>query len=219
MKPRALLFIECKRSRHPYVFFQGTESSLEPRGVPQVCGLPRSMRTNVADALDLWHHPFFAKGPPSCATFARAISKKKDMELSGAKGRDSAEERDVELSGADPYNTLILPLTKGLEHARSLVPDADPQAAQFSPALHLAVAVLDAPMVLVESPANVRDPLLSPWTRIIRWEATGQAVPAYRWYAVDVVHFGFLTNYVEKHLLPFFGDFLERVRTLTNKNL
>lgn len=77
----------------------------------------------------------------------------------------------------------------------------------------LCVAVLDAPMVLIEDPETASDPVLCPWVRFERREATpGQhSWTKTRFYGIDVVHADFLDTYVSKHLIPYVTLFEERL--------
>lgn len=207
IRPRGALLVECKRSRHPYVFFQST-GAVPPPDFPRIRGFSRPrlrlfassgasfMEVSFANALGLRSHAFIANGPSVCATFARA----------------TPDAKKVELSGADPFNSLILPLTKALDYAESRIPLAESQQATLYPMLHLAVSVLDAPMALVESPDKTRDPIFTPWVRVVRQEAPREKdLGGPRWNVVDVVHSDFLEHYVEGHVLPFLADFAARV--------
>lgn len=133
-------------------------------------------------------------GPPRCASFTKAIP-------SGKK---------VKLSGTDPFNNIVLPLTKALDHAISSR-RLSSLFKQLLPSLTLCVSVLDAPMLLVDDPANPGAPILTPWVRIIRREANADKQRKrsgwYRFYVVDAVHAGFLEEYVANHVMPFYSSF------------
>jgi hypothetical protein len=208
------LLIECKRSRHPFVFFRRVTPAPIPR-FPAIAGIPggavtirergkpaprggvssRSTDVPPALALGLNTHPFVAAGPPECATMSRATA-------SGDK---------VNLSGDESFKELVLPLVKALRHALGLFSVDRPPA---RPHLGLCVAVLDAPMLLVEDPEKPDEPMLCPWVRVTRREPNPDklAWARSRFYAIDVVHAGFLSDFITNHIIPFGHAFAERVR-------
>ena len=204
--PHLALLIECKRSRHPYVFFRSVASRHIP-SFPRVVGMPggginimetgtnRGTLVSASSAFGIQKLPFVSPGPPKCATFAKAAP-------SGKK---------VELTGADPFNSLILPLSKALDHAVQ-AHGAETGPASAAPTLMLLVSVLDAPMLLVDEPEQATAPVLCPWVRIFREEATGIKGPweRSRYYTIDAVHSGFLESFLAQHLLPFAHEFAER---------
>jgi hypothetical protein len=91
--------------------------------------------------------------PPLCSAFV--------------KGEPKGDK--VTLTGDEPFNSIVLPLTKSLDFTRNRF--AAKSARPCLPALTLCVAVLDAPMVLAESPSTASDPVLRPWVRVFRQEA------------------------------------------------
>lgn len=206
VQPRAVLLVECKKSKNPYVFFRNVVDREIPR-FPKVTGLrhhsvtlrecsgKRSLEVSVSRLLGLNESEFVRSGPACCSAFTKAIAK-------GDK---------FEISGTDPFNSLILPLVKATDHTTSLYqPWAD--RPPFLPTLILSVSVLDAPMVLVKSPREADRPLLVPWVRVSRQEAhTDNSRMSYRYYVIDVVHIGFLDEFIAKHLLPFIEEFRAHV--------
>ena len=206
IQPLLILLIECKRSEHPYVFFQTVTDRQIPQ-FPHVAGLPRGivsihessgnrMQECPGDkALGLNALPFVRSGPPHCCAFSKA-------EPSGNK---------VRLSGSDPFKNLILPLIKASVHATDLY-RTDQRPSRLFPALVLCVSVLDSPMILVESPSKSADPMLIPWARVSRQEAIRdrQNWLRYRFYAIDAVHIDFFHKYISEKLLPFAREFAQR---------
>ena len=103
------LIIECKLSRHPYVFFEsvrppslmdfpdvvGLGSGLVELRPPQ--GPPRRPYVGIARVLGSGSNPFVGT-PPVASSLSRAVPKGES----------------VQLSGDEPYNSLLLPLTKAL---------------------------------------------------------------------------------------------------------
>lgn len=203
-----MLLVECKRSRHPFIFFRQVVSRTTPQ-FPSVHGIPRRVieiyergsgrmtEASPAMALGLDRLPFVAGGPPICASFSKAIP-------SGKR---------VDLSGAEPFNTVILPLIGALKHAVAQARSPARDAPIF-PTLAMCVAVLDAPMLIVEAPEESDEPVLCPWTRVVRHEAfkdqSGQS--ASRFYGIDFVHSAFLHTFLDEHLLPFAEAFASRAK-------
>lgn len=204
VEPGLLLLIECKRSEHPYVFFQ-TSGTRDLRGFPIVSGLTtvdvgisdgrRSTSCTPSEVLCLPELPFLASGPAVCSAFSQAIPNGKKAKL----------------SGADPYMRVILPLLKALRHANRTFRLSVRQEDIF-PCLQLAVCVLDAPMVLIESPAAVDAPVLSPWVRVIRREALREPDGSLRrrFFAIDFVHADYFGSFLQEHVHPFADQFAAR---------
>lgn len=201
------LLVECKRSPHPLVFFQQVLGREAPQ-FPAVAGLwsqelpiweaksERQCTVNVSRALQLETLPFIASGPPPCRSFARAEPKGSD---------------DVILTGRDPYAEIIIPLVKGLRHELARTSHPLPGETIW-PTLALCIGVVDSPMVLVERPEKVGDPVLTPWVRVLRHEAAknkrGPSID--RYYGIDVVHIDFLERFMEEYAMPFALEFSRR---------
>jgi len=207
--PSVSLLIECKKSIHPYIFFR----AVAPQDVswfPYVAGLPHGGITIVqeldgvrslhrllsgAQSFGLDQLPFVVVGPDVCAAFSRA-------EASGDR---------VILSGSDPFNAVIMPLANASDHALHIY-GYRPNSDRVYPRLLISVAVLDAPMLLVESPAQSSHPVLTPWVRVTRQEPNLDqfAEGRFRHYGVDVVHVDFFDTFIESHVLPFANEFGKR---------
>jgi hypothetical protein len=147
-------------------------------------------------ALGLRDIPFLASGPPECAAMARAIPQGKR----------------VEISGSDTFNEMILPLVKALRRFQALAAWSSVPA---PPCAILCIAVVDAPMLLVEEPTRAGDPLLCPWVRVVRREAKrdrkGWSLSPSRLYGIDVVHEEFLKVFLDSHLKQFADAFVRRI--------
>lgn len=208
VKPCLALLVECKRSKHPYIFFKDV---IERRLLhfPATCGLhnnritiyeeskKRSQFVPAARLLGIDKLPFTEGGPPKCSAFSKAIPRGKK----------------VELSGDDPFNSLVLPLTRALDHAVGVFQgNVDPKRPY--PTLLLCVSVIDAPMILVDSPTSASELTLCPWVRIVRQEANANSSSRdrYQYYAIDVVHIDFFEEFLHENLLPFADTFCERAR-------
>lgn len=205
LQPHLVLLIECKRSIHPYVFFKNVVDRKIPR-FPKIAGLTRSSitvhessgnrscETSGADVLGLAELPFIRPGPPHCSAFAKAV----------------AQGEKVTLSGSEPFNSLILPLVKATEHASSLYA-AESRPTRLFPTLILCFSVLDAPILLVNSPSEASRPFLAPWVRVQRQEPhqdLGRTRQVH--YVVDVVHVDFLDEFISHQLMPFVDEFVSR---------
>ena len=204
--PYAALLIECKSSIHPYVFFQNAVERTFP--FPTICGIRGvSIRQrvgrdnsfqecNATAILGLDDTPF-GKTPPVCSAFTQAI----------AKGNK------VHVSGADPFNSIVMPLVKATDHAISLygsLPSAKDD--KLFPTLVLNICVIDAPMIVVGNPHNAQSVRLEPWVRILRQEAKPDHHRIrYKHYVVDVVHRGFLNVFFNTHIEKFLETYPQRV--------
>ena len=110
VRPHLSLLIECKQSSLPYIFFETSRTPLLI-DFPTIAGLredkivltsdddPSSWTYTVPYALDLDEDPF-QSALRTCHTLSKCVRKGSD----------------VELSGSDAYNGLILPLVKALQH-------------------------------------------------------------------------------------------------------
>lgn len=205
VRPCLVLLVECKRSRHPYVFFRNVVNREIP-GFPELAGLARysitvkessGKRMSMpagSDLLGLDELPFVRPGPPHCSAFAKAI----------------AEGKKVTMSGTDPSNSLILPLVKAMDHATSLYRVTP---APLHPTLILCLSVIDAPVMVVTSPREASTPLFTPWVRVPRQEAHPEHNRInYKYYVVDLVHIDFFDAFLSDHLTPFVDEFASRAK-------
>lgn len=205
VRPQLNLLVECKQSELPYVFFR-TQHTPHLLGFPTIAGLrsdeisitsdddPSTWAYNISHALDLDCHPFQTQ-PTFCHNFSKCVRKGSLLEL----------------SGSEPYNALVLPLVKALQHlvqARAPVETA----LYFDCRLVIGLAVLDAPMIGVA--ADEGEPALEglPWVRVLRHEYTQEAERFARdkLWVLDVVHKDYLAPYLGEHLMPFATCFAER---------
>ena len=203
VQPCVALLVECKRSRHPYLFFQNVVDREIPE-FPRLVAFPRvtikesgGIRISVpsgSHVLGLHEIPFVRPGPPHCSAFAKA----------------TGEGKKVTLSGAEPFNALILPLVKAMDHATSLYRVPSPL---LQPIMILCLSVIDAPILVVTSPREASTPLFAPWVRVPRQEAHPEHNRIdYKYYVVDLVHVDFLDAFLSDHLTPFVDEFASRVQ-------
>ncbi len=215
--PGIVLMIECKKSEHPYIFFRMVTRP-DMLWFPSVFGLPyggvslweknssknpeRHELVSASRALGLCELPFVSLGTDRAASFSQA--------------RPNGNK--VELSGANPFNSLVLPLSKAADHARSVYGHAhSPDNSGVFARAALSVAVLDAPMILVEGPDRVAEPVYTPWVRIVRQEPNVAPLSGdtpFRHSAIDAVHIDFFDKYLEDHLTPFAQQFSHRAKNL-----
>jgi hypothetical protein len=209
VRPALNLIVECKQSELPYVFFLSDEKVRTPR-FPLISGLAHERITvtkedtkngwpgwnvDLLKTLGLDQHSFLRSDVAFCTTFSRCEQK-------GSK---------VRLSGNEPYNSLVQPLVKALEHFHTI---EQPISTQVYYDLHIAIglAVLESPMVGVHASSSI-EPFMVPWVRIPRHrglEGTQSYEHRRNIYAIDVVHIAFLDTYIETHLLPFAGQLASR---------
>src|SRR5690606_23735306 len=150
VRPCLNLLIECKQSTMPFVFFEACNQGGEFRDFPVIAGLrsdkiivktdddPSSWIFPICTALELDEDDFYLD-PTVSHTLSKCVRK-------GA---------ELELSGTDAYNSMVLPLVKATQHFRHS--EHPIKTAQYFD-LHLAVpiAVVDAPMASVGSNMELR---------------------------------------------------------------
>jgi hypothetical protein len=203
--------IECKQSQLPYVFFPFT-SPLYLIDFPQLCGVPhlepivmkplrRSAKlpivSSVLESLDLSESAFVRKAPIVCGAFCRVKRQGKQLEL----------------TGTEAYQGVVLPLLKALKHYRETCAPAR-TAQYFDCTMTCAVAVLDAPMVIA-APSGDGQMSLKPWVRVIRHEprrGAARQLESHETMVIDVIHRDYVGAYVEEFLLPFAKTFSQRIR-------
>lgn len=200
VRPTLVLLIECKQSELPFVFFLQTRQGYSPP--PTFAGL-KSLSVVVttdddrsrwhvepAEALGLREHRFLLE-PPRSASLTKAVRKGSEIQMSG----DQA------------YNSLILPLMSAASH---FVRTAHPVETAFYFELSMVVrlAVVDAPMVAVRVTPQGEEFELRPWVRLLRHEPAEpqqqRRNETVAW--IDVVHADFLTEYLERHVVPFMEE-------------
>ena len=202
IRPTLDILIECKQSNLPYIFFLTPEAPWLPE-FPALAGLFKNSLTLTTDddastyhysilhALGLARHDFLSK-TDYCMTFSKCVRKGSDLEL----------------SGTDAYQNLVLPLLKALLHFQNA--EAPPTTAYyFDCHLALAVAVLDAPMIGVDTSKGQTDLVLMPWVRVARHESYENRdwTERFKTYAIDIVHKDYFESYLKKHLLPYASRF------------
>jgi hypothetical protein len=204
IRPTLNLLVECKRSDLPYVFFSTSEAVWTPR-FPLIAGLgseeisistdddPSTWVYPPVPALGLQGHKFLTE-----VAFATNFTR---CERQGAKLR---------LSGSEPYNSLVQPLVKALDHFKKV--ESPPSTAVYFD-IHAAIglAVLDAPMMAVSTDSEEPEVQSVPWVRVPRHKGLDGRSHEHRTnvFAIDVVHVGFLQTYIDEHLLPFASAFSE----------
>ena len=203
-----VLLIECKRSNAPFVFFKSATQE-EFEDFPMIVGMRSdvvevneernntmwSLYVPTAKVFGLTDHPFAASEPLVCNTFTKASRKGKELEL----------------SGSEPFNGIILPLVSALNHLYHS--RKTQQGQKINPQLALAICVVDAPMVVADATQPDNDLSLTPWIRVTRQEVANDKEDRYRdfrHYFIDVVHADYLNEYLTQHLIPFSEFFSQK---------
>lgn len=134
----------------------------------------------------------FVQEPFFCYTLSKSVRRGKDLEL----------------SGNESHNSLILPIIKSLLHYK-ITEEPSKIAATFDAHITLGVAVLNAPMVGVKVLEKSNEQIMIPWVRVIRHEYFEDLEPLKRskLFVIDVVHKDFFQEYIEQHVLPFANEF------------
>jgi len=179
IRPNVALLVECKQSALPYFFFQSVAYQNRPIPMfPAIVGVQRlelsagqtSRQVRPAECLGLVSERFIFGDPPVCASFARAAKKGKapeeELDRTGAQP-DFVKVQNLEITGADAYQNVILPLASAMRHLREYY-QPDSTGSVIGATLALAVCVLDAPMVLVTGPSEEPTLALAPWIRVVR---------------------------------------------------
>lgn len=204
VRPTLDLLIECKQSTLPYVFFLSSDKPWVYH-FPLLAGLFKHELAITTDddastwALPILHvlgldsHPFI-KEPEYCMSFTKCVRKGSDLEL----------------SGSEPFQGLILPILKAMYHFQ-IVESPPKTALYFDCHLITGVGILDAPMIGVRISEQSNDLTLLPWVRVVRHETDELLDISHRTklFAIDIVHKDFLKDYLDKHLLPFANKFSE----------
>ncbi|MEX2227492.1 MAG: hypothetical protein WEB52_13700 [Dehalococcoidia bacterium] len=191
--PELAMLIECKRSTLPFVFFAADEKLWIPN-FPIIAGLPYpffDLRTpeghtpvRPAQALRIDQHPFAGHVPANAYSFSRAARSSK-----------------LELTGADAYQSVTLPLLKAADY---FVTCERPNRPPYTLTIVLPVAVLDAPMLVFQSTNDEERLFACPWVRVARHSpAAPNVLHRSQLYAIDVVHYAFFDTYLYRHVLPF----------------
>lgn len=200
------MMIECKQSTLPYTFFllPNTPDKLRVRNFPVFARLFSDMLSlveqgkrprfavDLSSALGLDMTEFITQCPAYSMSFTKCVRKGKELEL----------------SGSEPFNSLVLPLLKAIRHYK--LAEVPPKTAHyFDCDLVVGIGVVDAPMVGVEVSGNGNELSMLPWVRVVRHE-TGDDLNAYKTttlFAIDIVHKDFFREYLSKHLFPFASTF------------
>jgi hypothetical protein len=203
IRPTLDLLIECKQSDLPFVFFI-SETRPRLRHLPYIAGLARDTVTiktddsrstwtlSVLNVLSLADHPFLMNPVEPCMSFSKCVRRGKE----------------VELSGTDAYQGLVLPLIKALRYFRKKQ-EPPSTARYFDCHIPLAIAVIDAPMIAARIQNDQNKLSLTPWVRVVRNEAVEAENYNERTlsFGIDVVHKSFFNTYLQQHAIPFAQQF------------
>jgi hypothetical protein len=212
VSPRINLLIECKRSTHPHIFFS-ERSNLEAEAFPAIAAIRAGTvelqasgdaileSGNIPGQKVLGLHELpFIQDAPRCAAFSKAIP-------SGPK---------IQLSGDELFKGIVLPLVKALQY-RMEIDSVYFDSERPLPTLTLCICVLDAPMLLVKSPLQSNNPILTPWVRILRLQANRDySQLSHQFYGIDFIHADALDTFVTERLNPFAEEFAKRAIAIGN---
>lgn len=201
VRPQLALLVECKQSEMPYVFFVSDARPGVSAEAVAISGLhsdrveihtdddASTWSFSVPQTLGLADHAFVAEPHCVALSFSKAARKNKDLTL----------------SGSDPYQSLVLPLTKALDSYSARV--APPTTARyFDLTVPFGLAVIDGPMVAAEVSPSATEYRLTPWVRVYRHDVDPAAAHHFdreKLFAIDCVHSAWLDQYLNNHLLPF----------------
>ena len=200
----AALLVECKRSDLPFVFFEAAARRI-PSDLPRVAGL-RGRKPEVherggglqiptiATFLSLRDCAFVSGGSPMCSSFTKTERKGKKLNL----------------SGSVPYHQVVMPLASATEPFAKLYNSIGSDSV-VSACLAHPLCIVDGPMVLTKGGPKSTHLELCPWVRIILQEASREQHGGF-WhhYVVDFVHRGYVSAFIDQHLLPFARQFADR---------
>lgn len=198
VRPTLSILIECKQSEMPFVFFSPS-SGTGKHALPRVCGLQRDdVVIKTDDDRSSWTFPVM---------YALQLTEEDFFTTRGFSimSKCARKGTDLELSGMDAYNGIVIPLLSAAAHFTQASKPSE-IAHWFDAYLVCAVAVVDAPMVTAVSGPRGIELEMSPWCRLFRHEPdqpgafmghTGVVS------AIDVVHKDFFREYLQNHLLPF----------------
>ena len=206
-RPILSLNIECKQSELPYVFFLSSQT-IQTENYPLFAGLFRKniiIKTDddssiwdwpIINCVGLEQHKFLIQSAPSCMTFSKCVRKGKD----------------VELSGTDAYQNLVMPLVKSLQHFDNLT---KPPKTAFYCDCHIAfgIGLIQGPMVGVKVYGTKHKTELIPWVRVSRHESYENKdwTKRQRIYSIDIVHKDYFRIYLYNNLLPFAKSLAEKI--------
>jgi len=217
-----VLLIECKQSRHPYVFFESVAPP-ELAGFPVVLGIGSDQvggkggarnSVPIGSLLSVQDEPLM-KVPPIAASLSRAEPK-------GEK---------VVISGEHSYKSLLMPLTKAFANYERQFRGSRPERfgsseRVFKVRLAQPLAVIDAPMIFVGRPSGKPRLQRIEWVRLIvrhpitwhQWQH-GVMQGGGGFTVVDVVHRSFLGSFLDEYWGSFGDQFFGRFAPMNDKIL
>lgn len=206
VRPHLNLIIECKQSTLPYIFFLSESKPWLPE-FPVLAGLGKNtVEITSDDTASSWTLPMlevlgmcshdFMRTPHCCTTFSKCVRKGSELEL----------------SGSEAYNGLVLPLIDSLEHFQ-FVENPPSTAWYFDSHVVVGVGLLDAPMIGVRVTSQDGEFTLLPWVRVLRHEYSEDTyrMDKSKMFVIDVVHKDFFQKYIDEHLMPYAECFAKAV--------
>ena len=205
------LIMECKQSQSPYVFFESVNSLPSDR-FPLISGLGNGM-VEIAPDFEWTEPPYMKwnKAPftreVSINTFLKVVTHRfvEEPKVISAISKATGNGKKVRLSGDEPFNALLMPLTKAASVYRSELSPYRSAKSYHDVRAVIPVAVLDAPMLLVGSFGKTVKPEAVSWVRAVVRRAGGE----HQWWdpldhdVVDIVHRSYLNKYLDRFALPY----------------
>jgi hypothetical protein len=203
VRPILNLLIECKQSELPYVFFLCPEA-IRSYFYPYICGLqsrdltiytdddPSTWTMPLIEAFDLSEDKFFIGSVPNSMTFSKCVRQKKE----------------IELSGSDSFQSLVLPLLRSLQYFEKY--NVPPKTATYYDChFPFAIGVLDSPMIGVTINQRSHSTKLIPWVRLFKYESfeSQNSYDRSKLFAIDIVHKDYFDSYIFTKLIPFVANF------------
>jgi hypothetical protein len=213
VSPYLNFLIECKQSQLPYIFFlsKGNQRLLY---FPLIAGLAQDeiltapsdgyspvARRPILYGLGINLNENFYMTPPCSYTFSKCLRKGST----------------IEISGSEPFNSLVMPLIKATQHFLTI--NSPLKSYQvFNASLTIPIGIIDGPMIAVVFNGENTELTLIPWVRILHHKYNDDDKPHRfkrdKLWAIDIVHADFFQEYLDKYVIPF-G---ERFTTLVMKH-
>jgi hypothetical protein len=207
------LLIECKASKHPFVFFE-TASPYELRefrSYPKIVGLRNERITlNIASGFI----PYMLVVPQQLLAIKDIPTTLAPAAHASSYTKVIPEGRKARTSGEDAYNSTVLPLLKAMAHYATVKLPAV-EHTHFHAIATFAIAVIDAPLLVSRTNGDL---VRVPWVRLSKHELAEGDRPGHRddLSVIDFVHAAFFHRFLCEFILPFASHFTERVKRQRN---
>lgn len=204
------MLIECKASKQPFVFFEAPlpYDLREQRVYPRIVGLKHSrVKLHVKTGV-----------PPYVTIVPQQLVAVKDIAITASPSAHAhtytkviPDGKKLSASGAEAYNSIVLPLMKALRHYERIKQPA-PGHSHFHAIAVFPVAIINGPIMY--SPLDGSGLIMAPWIRLSKHELFESDVPVYRdsLAVIDFVHADYFERYLTDFILPFADQYAKRVK-------